>query len=367
MKNNKNGFTLIELIVVMAIIGVLVLIATPKFLSYTQEAHKANIINDIKALENKTLEYLIRHNDQLPNDWTSLSDNSILETAKDENKLYTIKGLADNVPTGTFKEVPSTFVDTKLKGKFYVNENVEIYYSNITKEKIVANDPSDFNYTIIDNKVEITDYIGSSKDVIIPSKIEGYPVITIGNHSFNSKDLKSIVIPDSVITIGDYAIVNNQIKEVTIPNGVNSIGDYAFSKNQLSSIIIPNSLTILSEGVFSENSLTSVIMSSNIEIIENFAFAWNQLPSIRIPDNVSTIGDRAFWYNQLTELTIGSNVTNIGVYAFKYNQLKSVTIGNKVILDNESISLSFFSTYENEGRTSGTYTSDNQDGTWTKQ
>lgn len=50
IKNNR-AFTLIELIVVMAIIGILVLLATPKFLNYINEAKYTNITSDIKVLE----------------------------------------------------------------------------------------------------------------------------------------------------------------------------------------------------------------------------------------------------------------------------------------------------------------------------
>lgn len=46
---NKKGFTLIELIVVIAVLGIIVLLATPKFIGYVEDAKVAQIKNDIKA------------------------------------------------------------------------------------------------------------------------------------------------------------------------------------------------------------------------------------------------------------------------------------------------------------------------------
>lgn len=54
---NKKGFTLIELIVVIAVLGILVLLAAPKFLGYTQDANVATMKADAKVLENASLVY----------------------------------------------------------------------------------------------------------------------------------------------------------------------------------------------------------------------------------------------------------------------------------------------------------------------
>lgn len=56
---NKKGFTLIELIVVIAVIGILVLLAAPKFLGYTKDAHVAAMKADVKTLSNGALVYNI--------------------------------------------------------------------------------------------------------------------------------------------------------------------------------------------------------------------------------------------------------------------------------------------------------------------
>lgn len=54
LKNSK-GFTLIEMLVVIAIIGILVLLALPSYLGYTKDANVATMKADIRVLESAAL------------------------------------------------------------------------------------------------------------------------------------------------------------------------------------------------------------------------------------------------------------------------------------------------------------------------
>ena len=52
MKRNNKGFTLIELIMVIVILGILAAVVVPKFFSFTTEAHTANkeaVVGSIRA------------------------------------------------------------------------------------------------------------------------------------------------------------------------------------------------------------------------------------------------------------------------------------------------------------------------------
>ena len=46
--NNQKGFTLIELMIVIAIIGILAAIAIPNFLSYREKGYNAQALSDAK-------------------------------------------------------------------------------------------------------------------------------------------------------------------------------------------------------------------------------------------------------------------------------------------------------------------------------
>ena len=54
MKNKlrlKKGFTIIELIVVVAILGILVMLAGPKLLDYVEKTELTIIQHDVKVME----------------------------------------------------------------------------------------------------------------------------------------------------------------------------------------------------------------------------------------------------------------------------------------------------------------------------
>ena len=75
----------------------------------------------------------------------------------------------------------------------------------------------------------ITRCICSNETYDIPSKIDGQPVIGIGESAFEGNRLKSITIPDSVTNIGDCAFVDClSLKKVSIPESVSHIGENAF-------------------------------------------------------------------------------------------------------------------------------------------
>lgn len=60
-KQNKKGFTLVELIVVISIIGILAGIAIPRFMEATKSARGAKIIADMRTIESATNVYYAKY------------------------------------------------------------------------------------------------------------------------------------------------------------------------------------------------------------------------------------------------------------------------------------------------------------------
>ena len=68
------------------------------------------------------------------------------------------------------------------------------------------------NYKTVDNNIEITNFTktssASSVSVVIPSKINGCSVTSIGAYAFSGKDISSVIIPDTVVSLGNYSFYN---------------------------------------------------------------------------------------------------------------------------------------------------------------
>ena len=91
-KSRKGGFTLVELMVVVAVIAILAAIAMPQFLSSADRARNAKETADIQIIKNATQLYMIDKNVDTPPTVENLYKEGYLtehvKTAKD--KEYTI-------------------------------------------------------------------------------------------------------------------------------------------------------------------------------------------------------------------------------------------------------------------------------------
>ena len=122
----KKGFTLIELIVVIAIIAVLVLLASSKFLGKTDEARLRHIQNDIKGYETAIAVELLENSD-LFDSWGRVYPGD-LDDNIETGKLYSKKGLVEEMLTGEYYEVDKSLMKTNLDGSFVVGDGGDVYY-----------------------------------------------------------------------------------------------------------------------------------------------------------------------------------------------------------------------------------------------
>jgi hypothetical protein len=210
---------------------------------------------------------------------------------------------------------------------------------------------SDFTYTVNTDETTatITGYTGNP-DVVIPTDIDSYPVVAIGDNAFANSTitsvtipnsvitigngafnyctlLETITIPDSVITIGNDAFIGCRITSITIPNSVTTIGNSVFNGcTLLETINIPNLVTSIGSGTFAScTSLIAITIPNSVTSIGNGAFiVCTSLNNVIIPNSVITIGDDAF--NSCTSLdtiTIPDSVTTIGNGALSTTNLNS--------------------------------------------
>jgi general secretion pathway protein G len=71
-RNSKKGFTLVEILIVVIILGILAAIVIPQFTSASQDARKNAVKSMVQTLRSQIELYKLQHGDQLPDlvtDW----------------------------------------------------------------------------------------------------------------------------------------------------------------------------------------------------------------------------------------------------------------------------------------------------------
>ncbi len=100
LNRREHGFTLIELVVVLAILGILIALAVPRYLGARKKAYKAEADNVLQ--ESKTLE------------WAYYQQYNLFDTGGTSIGLVTPGGMHWNAPT--FGGGTSTSVSIQMTG-----------------------------------------------------------------------------------------------------------------------------------------------------------------------------------------------------------------------------------------------------------
>ena len=72
----KRGFTLVEILIVVIILGILAAIVIPQFTNASQDARKSSLVSQLQTLRSQIELYKLQHGDTLPTlatDWTPLT------------------------------------------------------------------------------------------------------------------------------------------------------------------------------------------------------------------------------------------------------------------------------------------------------
>lgn len=199
-----------------------------------------------------------------------------------------------------------------------------------------ATNTFDFNLTT----GTITKYNGTDTVVVIPSKINGVTVTTIGTDAFLGLNITSVTIPANVTEIGSNAFADctnltsvnyaGDWSNLTIQSGNPAVQDaaneqlfdFAFTPDNTAVIVIRY------EGTAADVTIPSRYKGKPVTMIDHAAFFNSVVTSVTIPDSVTSIHDNAFGFcSQLTNISIPNSVTDIGFSAFAHcTSLKSITL-----------------------------------------
>ena len=260
--NSKKGFTIIELIVVMSVIGILVLLAIPKFMGYTEKAKLTEIKSNTKQVENAAERYYMDKQD-----WPRLTDvpYTVAQITSFAQEVTNKTGQVVTLDaTGSYYDVDyaklQQYVQKPKNDIHYIIQNPvgEIYYLNnlttlgetrLTIPEVQNNKPVAV-ITMTPNQVLTTDtnitwsYISSTDsdgdsitnaewkiDGIIKANPNG--VLSIGTHiiELNVQDSKGLWSSVTSKTIAIEASVNIVIWDISTKGSIATISNNSLTAN----------------------------------------------------------------------------------------------------------------------------------------
>jgi len=121
--NNRKGFTLIELIVVIAILGILAAIAVPNYLQYVNSARIAHDTTTVKTLNDATVLYATDREKLTTTVFFGVSSDS------DKMELLVDGGYIKAIPTP--KQANTVFLFSQATGLWSISTDV-LFYSNFS-------------------------------------------------------------------------------------------------------------------------------------------------------------------------------------------------------------------------------------------
>ncbi|MCM1101265.1 MAG: leucine-rich repeat domain-containing protein [Clostridium sp.] len=195
---------------------------------------------------------------------------------------------------------------------------------------IPENPASDFDYDNVDGEIIIYRYLGESKEVSIPARIDGMDVRAIGEYCFVNDEITAVVCPDTLEIIGAFAFTNcEELVGIRLNEGLQSIADHAFLNcPSLEYVSIPGTVTFMGESAFSMTGIRELELLCSAPELGQSVFSSIDVVELTIPANLKTVGYMMFVNSQdLETVIIEDGVEKIDKQAFEScDSLISVTI-----------------------------------------
>lgn len=230
-----------------------------------------------------------------------------------EGEKFTYFGLGFEIIDEKNKEVALVDATSVSQEQFYIPKRVEYNSQTYTVTEIKAR-ISERYYTREEDKRRKNGYTdwkhekGKYLSLGIFEEVEWpvYGLSTSPSFSSQCRNIKEIIIPNTIKKIGFKAFCGCGAEKISIPNTVTSIGDYAFYNCYgLTSVTIPDSVTTIGRMVFSGcRMMSKVTIGRNLkEIMFGMFFKCFSLKEINIPSSIKGIHEIAFSQDSFDKTT----------------------------------------------------------------
>jgi len=81
IRTHKSGFTLVEILIVVIILGILAAIVIPQFTNASEDARKSSLTSQLQTLRSQVELYKLQHRDSYPTGAASAAGSSALTTS----------------------------------------------------------------------------------------------------------------------------------------------------------------------------------------------------------------------------------------------------------------------------------------------
>ncbi len=199
----------------------------------------------------------------------------------------------------------------------------------------------DYSYNVLsEGGVEITRYNGHSKKLIIPDKIDGMTVVSIGDYAFNeNSDIVKVKLPETIKSIGTAAFEGcSFLKDINLPDSLEKIDSLAFYNcDSLYRLNVPSSVkefgSLAFQGTLWLENKKDKAKNDFVIINETLIDGTNCTGSVNIPKSVKKIAGGAFTLNNdITSVTIPSTIKSLDAMTFYgCSGLKKMTIPKSVV------------------------------------
>jgi general secretion pathway protein G len=116
----EKGFTLVEILIVVVILGILAAIVIPQFTSASTEAKESALVSDIQAIRSQIELYKIHHNDNLPGtqgpDFTTAmtsktNQDGVVDTSGGTDPTFRFGPYMRTIPINPFNDLNTVETD----------------------------------------------------------------------------------------------------------------------------------------------------------------------------------------------------------------------------------------------------------------